>query len=123
MTERVVKALSSGYVDIMGHPTDRLIGSRDPINMDLDKVFEVAHDNGVIMEIDSFPERLDLGDENIIKAKKHGLLFSIDSDSHSVDHFNVLRYGIGTARRGWLLKEDVINALPLEKLIKRFKKF
>ena len=123
MTERVVKALSSGYVDIMGHPTDRLIGSRDPINMDLDKVFEVAHDNGVIMEIDSFPERLDLGDENIIKAKKHGLLFSIDSDSHSTDHFNVLRYGIGTARRGWLLKEDVINTLPVEKLLKHFKKF
>ena len=107
----------------MGHPTDRLIGSRDPINMDLDKVFEVAHDNGVIMEIDSFPERLDLGDENIIKAKKHGLLFSIDSDSHSTDHFNVLRYGIGTARRGWLLKEDVINTLPVEKLLKHFKKF
>lgn len=123
MTERVVKALSSGYVDIMAHPTDRLIGTRDPINMDLGRVFEVAHDNGVIMEIDSFPERLDLGDENIIKAKKHGLLFSVDSDSHSIDHFSVLRYGIGTARRGWLLKEDVVNTLPVEKLLKHFKRF
>lgn len=123
MTERVVRALSSGYVDIMGHPTDRLIGSREPVNMDLDRVFEAAHDNGVIMEIDSFPERLDLGDENIIRAKEYGLLFSVGSDSHSIDHFGVLRYGIGTARRGWLLKEDVVNTLPLERLLKNFKRF
>ena len=123
MTGRVVKALSSGYVDIMGHPTDRLIGSRDPINMDLDKIFEVAADNNVIMEIDSFPERLDLGDENIIKAKEYGLKFAVDTDAHSVDHFDVLKYGIGTARRGWLSKENVINTLPLDRLMKHFKSF
>ncbi len=123
MTKRVVKALSSGYVDIMGHPTDRIIGGREPINMDLDKVFQTAADNGVVMEIDSFPGRLDLGDENIIKAKGYGIKFSIDTDSHDADHFKVLRYGIGTARRGWLAKSEVINALQLEKLIKSFRKF
>jgi DNA polymerase (family 10) len=123
MTDRIIKALSSGYVDIFGHPTDRLIGRREPINMDLERVFDAAQENGVIMEIDSFPDRLDLGDENIIKAKKHGLSFSIDSDSHSTDHFSVLRYGVGTARRGWLSRNDVVNALPLDKLVKLFKSF
>ncbi len=122
MTKRVIKAFESGYVSIWAHPTDRIIGSRSPINVDLDKVFESAKKNNVVMEIDALPDRLDLNDENIIKAKKYGLKFSVDTDSHSTSNFELLRYGIGTARRGWLTKDDVINALSCDQALKFFKK-
>lgn len=122
MTKRMITATESGYVDIIGHPTDRLINERQAINLDLDKVFEAAKENNVIMEIDSFPDRLDLNDENIMKAKRYGLKFSIDTDSHSTSHLTLMRYGIGTAKRGWLRKEDVINTLNYEKLANVFKR-
>jgi len=122
MTKRVVKAFESGYVDIFAHPTDRLINKREPIPLDLDVVFDAAKRNKVIMEIDSFPDRLDLNDENVIRARKAGLKFAIDTDAHQAKQMDVIRYGIGTARRGWLTKEDVINTLPIDKLFKFFKK-
>lgn len=121
MTKRVIKAMKENRISILGHPTGRLINKREPIQLDLDKVFEVAKNMGVAMEINSQPDRLDLNDENIIKARKYGLKFCIDSDTHWVDQMNLLRYGIGTARRGWLTKSDVINTLPLDKLLKMFK--
>ncbi|MDE1856246.1 MAG: DNA polymerase/3'-5' exonuclease PolX [Candidatus Micrarchaeota archaeon] len=121
MTKRVIKAMKENRISILGHPTGRLINKREPIQLDLDKVFEVAKDMGVAMEINSQPDRLDLNDENIIKARKYGLKFCIDSDTHWVDQMNLLRYGIGTARRGWLTKGDVINTLPLDKMLKLFK--
>lgn len=121
MTKRVITALNSGYVNIFGHPTDRLINQRQPIPLDIDKVFEAAKENNVVMEIDSFPDRLDLNDENIIRARDYGLRFAIDTDSHRTNHLQLMRYGIGTAKRGWLKKEDVINTLDYEKLIQVFK--
>lgn len=122
MTKRVVKAMESGQVDIFGHPTDRLIQQRDPINMDLDRVFQAAKDNGVVMEVDGFPERLDLNDENIFKAREYGLSFAIDTDAHRTGHMELMRYGIGMAKRGWLRKEDVINTQSIDKLLKFFSK-
>ncbi len=122
MTKRIIKAFETGYVSIWAHPTDRLINGRAPINVDLEKVFESAKDNNVVMEIDALPERLDLSDENIFKARKYGLKFSIDTDSHSISNFELLRYGIGTARRGWLTKSDVINTLGYDQVVKFFKK-
>ena len=121
-TRRVIKAFESGYVNIFGHPTARLINQRDPVQLDLDKVFESAKENGVIMEIDSIIDRLDLNDENTIRARKAGLRFAIDSDAHQKANMEFMRYGIGTARRGWLTKEDVVNTLPLSKLEKIFAK-
>ena len=120
-TKRVIKAFESGYVSIFGHPTARLINQRDPVHLDLDKVFESAKQNNVAMEIDSIIDRLDLSDENIIRARKFGLKFAIDTDAHQKSNMEFMRYGIGTARRGWLTKEDVINTHPLDKLLKFFK--
>ena len=121
LTKRIVKALNSGYVDILAHPTGRLINEREPMVFDLDTVFQAAADNKVVMEINAFPNRLDLNDENILKARSYKLLFSIGTDSHRTSHLEFMRYGVGTARRGWLTKEEVINTYPLDKLLKLFK--
>ncbi|MDE1855213.1 MAG: DNA polymerase/3'-5' exonuclease PolX [Candidatus Micrarchaeota archaeon] len=120
MTKRIVDALNSGQIDILGHPTGRLINEREPIQADMDKVFEAAKDNGVVMEINAQPSRLDLNDENAMKAKKYGLKFSIDSDAHRISHFKYMRYGVGVAKRAWLSKEDVINTMGVDALLKLF---
>jgi DNA polymerase (family 10) len=122
MTGRVVKALESGHVNILAHPTCRLINERDPVQLDMDKIFEVAKENGVVMEIDAIPPRFDLNDENVIKAKEYKLKFSIDTDSHRLTQLQYMRYGIGIAKRAWLRKEDVINTMDVPALLKFFKK-
>lgn len=116
MTKRLVRCIESGDVDIIAHPTDRIIQQRDPIPLDLDKVFQAAKDNNVAMEVDGYPERLDLNDENIMKAREYGLKFAIDTDSHRTHHLKLMRFGVGTARRGWLTKSDVINTLGREQI-------
>ncbi len=120
MTRRVVRCIESGMVDILGHLTDRILHQRDPINLDLDRVFQAAKDNNVIMEINSQPERLDLNDENIARAREYGLRFSINTDSHRATHLDLMRFGIGTAKRGWLTKGEVVNSLETDKLFKLF---
>ncbi len=122
MTKRVVKAMESGYLNIFAHPTERLINERNPIALDLDKVFEAAKKNNVVMEIDSQPSRLDLSDENAIKAKKYGLKFSIDTDAHRTSHFQYMRYGVAVAKRAWLTKIDVVNTKETDELLKLLKK-
>ncbi len=122
MTKRVITAIESGKMNILAHPTDRIINQRPSIQLDMDKIFEAAKANNVVVEIDSYPERLDLNDENILKAKKYGLNFSISTDSHRLQHLSFMRYGIGMAKRGWLEKNDIVNVMPLEKLIKIFNK-
>ena len=118
MTKRIIKCLEGGMVDIMAHPTDRLINQRPPINADWDRIFDVAEKQGVVMEIDSAPERLDLNDENIFRARSHNLRFSIDTDSHRTGHMRFMRFGIGTAKRGWVVKEEVINARGYKDILK-----
>ena len=120
MTQRVVSAIETGGVDILGHPTGRLIGRRDPVSLDIVKVFEAAAENGVAMEINSFPDRLDLRDTHCRLAKEHGLAMAIGTDSHSVRHLDYLRLGVLTARRGWLGAEDVLNTRDVEDLVARF---
>ena len=122
MTKRIIKAIESGNVDILAHPTDRMINIRGPISFDLDAVFQAAQDNGVMLEIDGNPGRLDLNDENIIKAKDYKVMFSIDTDSHSPSDLMLMRYGVSTAKRGWLPKERVANAMEIDKLMKHFKR-
>jgi DNA polymerase (family 10) len=116
MTRRIVRACENPYVNIIGHPTARMIGRRAPIEFDLDEVFRAAVRTGTALEINSYPDRLDLRDEHVLWAKRHGVKFAIDTDSHATVHLPFLRYGIGTAQRGWLSKDDVINAWPLVKL-------
>jgi DNA polymerase (family 10) len=116
MTRRVIRAIENPHVNVIGHLTGRLIGRRQPIDLDLDAVFEAAARTGTALEINAYPDRLDLRDEHILWARRHGVRFAIDTDSHAVTHLEVMRYGVATAQRGWLTKDDVINAWPLAKL-------
>jgi DNA polymerase (family X) len=122
MTRRIVRACENPYVNIIGHPTTRKIGQRPPIEFDLEEVFAAAARTGTALEINAYPDRLDLRDEHVMWAKRHGVKFAIDTDSHSTVHLPFMRYGVGTAQRGWLTKEDVINTWPLTNLRKFLKK-
>ena len=122
MTRRIVRAMENPHVNIIGHPTGRQIGRRPPIEFDLDEVFRAAARTGTAMEINSYPDRLDLRDEHVMWARRHGVKFAVDTDSHSTVHLPFMRYGVGTAQRGWLTRDDVINAWPLAKLRKFLRK-
>jgi DNA polymerase (family 10) len=116
MTARVIRAIENPYVDIIGHLTTRQIGKRPPVDLDLEAVFEAAGRTGTAMEINSHPDRLDLSDEHVLWAKRHGVRFAVDTDAHAVPHLDHRRFGVGVAQRGWLTKDAVINAWPLRKL-------
>jgi DNA polymerase (family X) len=116
MTRRMIRAMENPNVHVIGHPTTRKIGRRDPVDLDLEAVFAAAARTGTALEIDAYPDRLDLRDEHVLWARRHGVRFSIDTDSHAVGHLDAMRYGVGVAQRGWLTKDDVINAWPLSKL-------
>jgi DNA polymerase (family 10) len=116
LTRRVVRACENPYVNIIGHPTTRLIGRRPPIDLDLDEVFDAAARTGTALELNAFPDRLDLSAENISRARRYGVKFAIDSDAHAIGQLAVMRYGVGTAQRGWLTPDDVINTWPLRRL-------
>jgi DNA polymerase (family 10) len=115
-TRRLIRACEHPYVHIIGHPTTRQIGRRPGIDADFDAVFAACARTGTALEVNSHPDRLDLGDEDILRAKEHGVKFAIDSDAHATTHLAHLRYGIGTAQRGWLTRDDVINTWPLQRL-------
>jgi DNA polymerase (family X) len=117
MTERLVKALANPYVRILGHPTGRYILRREPFNFDLDKVFSAAQKAGVIMEVNASPERLDLCDRHVKLARDRGMKVVISTDAHRPDHFQFMRYGVLTARRGWMEKKDVVNTYPAAQLL------
>lgn len=122
ITERVLKALHHPLVDIFGHPTGQLIGSREPSALDLEQVFRAALATGTILEIDGSPERMDLTDVNARRAVELGLKLVIDSDAHSPDGFDDLRWGIAMARRGWITKAEVLNTLGWDELRKYLKR-
>ncbi|MGW0820728.1 DNA polymerase/3'-5' exonuclease PolX [Streptomyces sp. NPDC002845] len=116
LTRRLVRACENPYVNIIGHPTTRILGKRPGIDADLDEVFAACARTGTALEINAHPDRLDLSDEHILRAKRHGVKFAVDSDAHSVIHLANMRYGVGTAQRGWLTKDDVINTWPQARL-------
>lgn len=121
-TKRVKRAMENPHADILFHPTGRLINRRAPYEIDIDEIIESAKKTGTILEIDAFPDRLDLKDEHIRKCVEAGIKMAIDSDAHSVHHFQVLEYGIAQARRGWATKNDIVNAWSLEELKKSLKR-
>jgi len=122
MTDRITAALENRRLDILAHPSGRLLGKRKAYDVNFDKVFEAAAANKKVLEINSQPSRLDLNDELIFRAKDFGLKFCISTDSHSISDLASIRYGLGQARRGWLEKEDVVNTYPYPKLNEIFKK-
>ncbi|HEY4498389.1 MAG TPA: PHP domain-containing protein, partial [Candidatus Paceibacterota bacterium] len=115
-TERIKKAMQNKNVDIIFHPTGRLINRRKAYEVDMDELIKAAKVTGTILEIDAFPDRLDLNDENIRKCVEVGVKMSIDSDAHSIQHFQYLELGVAQSRRGWAKKNDIINAWPLERM-------
>ena len=121
-TERVIRAMENPHVDIIFHLTGRLINRRKPIELDIDEVIATAKRTGTVLEIDAFPDRLDLNDEYIRKCVNAGVRMSIDSDAHSTEHFAVLEYGIAQARRGWTEKKDVVNTMTAAALLRELKK-
>jgi DNA polymerase (family 10) len=111
VTERLLRAIRSPHVDVIGHLTGRLIGSRDAADLDVEAIFAEAAEHGVVLEINANPERLDLNDVHARRAVEVGCKLAINTDAHHTDQLSFRRYGIGTARRGWVTSASVINAL------------
>ncbi len=120
-TERIIKAIENPYVKILGHPHGRLINQREPYDINTEAVIDAAIKNKVALEINSQPSRLDLFDYYCKMAKDKGAKFVIDTDSHHTTQMAYLRFGISVAKRGWVEEKDVLNTLPLEKLMKFWK--
>lgn len=121
MTARIISALENPNVDALAHPTGRLIGKRAPYDVDLEAVFRAAARTGTVLEINSFPERLDLVDTHVRRAIELGATIVINTDAHAPTHFDNIRYGVAMARRGWAVKGNVLNTLPLAELEARLK--
>jgi DNA polymerase (family 10) len=122
MTERLIKAMGNPNIDIISHPTGRLIGKRDEYQLDFDKILETAKRTGTILEINSSPYRLDLRDIYIRRAKNQGVKMIINTDSHQKEQLGLMEYGVSMARRGWAEASDIVNTLSLQNLMKNFKK-
>jgi len=117
MTNRLIAAMNNEYVDAVGHPTGRIIQKRNPYELNLERVFEAAAGQRVMMEINAFPDRLDLSDVNSRAAMQAGCVMEIGTDSHAANQLDFLPLGVSVARRGWLEAEDVANTMPIEKVV------
>lgn len=125
ITDRIISAIKHEHVDILAHPTGRLIGRRDPYDVDMDRVLEAAAKYNTVLEINSSPDRLDVNDHYARKAKEYGIKIAVNTDAHEISRLAEIKYGLGTARRGWLQPGDVINTLPpadLKKFLTEHKK-
>jgi DNA polymerase (family 10) len=120
-TERIKKAMRNRHVDIIFHPTGRLIQRRASYQVDVDEIILVAKETKTVLEINASPDRLDLKDDYIRKCVGLGIKMAIDSDSHTDSQFDFLEFGIAQARRGWATRKDIINAWPVEKMLKMLK--
>ena len=116
MTRRFVAACENPHVNVIGHPTTRRMGKRPPVEVDFGELFRACARTGTALEINASPQRLDLPSDHIRAARDAGVRFTIDSDAHSVSDLGNMPYGAGTAQRGWLTPDDVINTWPLDRL-------
>jgi DNA polymerase (family 10) len=121
-TERILRAMDQRFFSILGHPSGRLINEREPCAIDMAAVIQKAKERGCFLELNANPQRLDLTDTHCQMAKAAGVLVAINTDAHSVAEFGQLTYGIGQARRGWLEKQYVLNALPLKEVLELLKR-
>ncbi len=117
VTRRMLAAIGNPNVDIIGHPTGRLLGKREPADLDMDAIFEAAAEAGLALELNANPRRLDLSDVYLRRAARMGIPISINTDAHRPEHFDFLEYGLATARRGWVEPESVINCWTAERLL------
>jgi DNA polymerase (family X) len=121
MTQRIIRAIENPHVDAIAHPTGRLIGKREPYAVDLEAVFRAAARTGTALEINAFPERLDLMDRHVRRAIELGVTIVVNTDSHGPAHLDYMRYGVAMARRGWAEARNILNTLPLADLKSKLK--
>ncbi|MBW2984715.1 DNA polymerase/3'-5' exonuclease PolX [Candidatus Woesearchaeota archaeon] len=119
--KRLLTAMENGNVDVIGHPTGRKMGKREPYGIDFDRLFDKAKETNTALEINAWPERLDLNDVNVKAAVEAGVNLVIGTDAHNIDHLKFMELGIATARRGWAEAKNVLNTLSVDKLLKRLK--
>jgi DNA polymerase (family 10) len=117
ITARLIHAIQNRHVDVIGHPTGRMLPDRDGADLDMEAVLRAAAENGVALEVNANPQRLDLDGVYVKRALELGCVLAINTDAHHPDHFNFAHFGVGTARRGWATAEDVINCWPVERLL------
>ena len=122
MTDRLLRAIANRNVSIIGHPTGRLLLRRDAYDFDIDAVLKAAARHKVAMELNAYPDRLDLCDRHLRLARQHGVKIVINTDSHHTSHLENIKYGVLQARRAWLTKQDVLNTLPPDKFARAMKK-
>src|SRR6202158_5276756 len=117
MTERLLAAIENPYTQIIAHPTGRLVRRREPFHYDMEKILDAAKKHGVAMECNAYPDRLDLKDVHLRMARDRGVKIVISTDSHTTANLQYMKYGVKTARRGWIEKNEVINTLPLDQFL------
>ena len=113
MTDRLQRAITSGHISILGHPTGRILLRREGYDFDLGAVFRAAAEHHVAMELNAYPDRLDLSDRHLKMAKEYGVKIVINTDSHHTSHLEKMRFGVVQARRAWLTPDDVLNTMPV----------
>ena len=118
MTARVIHAIETGAVDIVGHPTGRILLRREPYAVEMEAVMRAAKFHGVAMELNAFPDRLDISDVHCRMAKDIGVKIVISTDSHTPAHLRLMGYGVGNARRGWLEAKDVLNTRDADEFVR-----
>jgi DNA polymerase (family 10) len=121
ITNRILSSMNNKYIDIIGHPTGRIIGKRPPYKVDIERIINEAKNTGTFLELNSFPDRLDLKDDHLRIAKEIGAKIAISTDAHIASQMILINYGVATAQRGWLSKDNVVNTQSLNKLLKMLK--
>jgi DNA polymerase (family 10) len=121
MTRRVIKALENPNVDVLGHPTCRMLPGREPVAIDIEAIFQTAANTRTVLEINAMPSRLDLKDIHIYRARELGVKLVMNTDAHAPEHLGFMRFGIGVARRGWCEAKDILNTQPLAEIVKFLK--
>jgi DNA polymerase (family 10) len=118
MTARIVRAIESGSIDVVGHITGRILLRRDPYSLDMERIMTAAKAHGVALEASAYPDRLDMSDVHCRMAKERGVKVVIDTDSHATSHLELMRYGVANARRGWLEAADVLNTRDCDEFLR-----
>ncbi|MFC1923910.1 DNA polymerase/3'-5' exonuclease PolX [Chloroflexota bacterium] len=121
MTRRIIRAIENMHVDIIAHPTCRIMGEREPVALDMQAILKAAAQTGTVLEINAMTERLDLKDAHIFRARELGVKLAINTDAHSTEHLSYMKFGVGIARRGWCEADHILNTMPLEALLAALK--